>query len=132
VIRFVAYDPLTGAINSVFYAPQVEGNLRPGEAALVVDNPIDADKFYVSGLDSTPALAARPVMPLVFPEDGDVDVPYEITGIPEGTVVTFPGGTVMVDDGFVEWTSEVEGSFRFMFVNFPYQTVEHYAQIDDE
>jgi hypothetical protein len=53
--------------------------------------------------------------------------PFTITGIPTGTLVTYPGGELIVDDGFIEWSSVVPGNFAFQLSCFPYQDEVIYA-----
>ncbi|MCA9340018.1 MAG: hypothetical protein KDA17_03860 [Candidatus Saccharibacteria bacterium] len=43
-----------------------------------------------------------------------------INNIPVGTTVTHPDGSVVVDDGFIEWSATEPGSYEFLFDNFPY------------
>lgn len=61
-------------------------------------------------------LTERPSMNLGVSQN-----PFRVDNIPEGTVVTFPGGTVTVDDGFLEWSAIEPGEYEFHFANFPYQ-----------
>jgi hypothetical protein len=64
----------------------------------------------------------RPVMPLVVTQN-----PFTITGIPTGTLVKYPGGELIVDDGFIEWSSAVPGEFAFQLSCFPYRDEVIYA-----
>jgi hypothetical protein len=74
----------------------------------------------------TPAgdIAVRPEMPLVITQN-----PFTVTGIPEGTVVTYPDGVITVDDGFIEWSAVEPGHYRFHFSKSLYLEREVYAQI---
>ena len=43
-----------------------------------------------------------------------------ITNIPTGTTVTHPDGSVVVNDGFIDWSCVEPGVYEFSFENFPY------------
>ena len=46
---------------------------------------------------------------------------FRVNNIPEGTEITYPGGSVTVDDGFIEWSTIEPGKYEFEFENFPYK-----------
>jgi len=58
----------------------------------------------------------------------NVNQTISITGIPEGTVLQYIGGQQVIDDGELEWSSNVAGAYLFILANFPYQ--ERVVQIE--
>lgn len=58
-----------------------------------------------------------------------LDSPFRIDNIPKGTLVEYPNGSILVDDGYIEWDSLVEGVYEFKLTNFPYQEEVVYAYI---
>lgn len=66
----------------------------------------------------------RPEMPLAIPNSGTVGQPYRVEGIPEGTTLHYPGGEVVVNDGYFEWSTVESGTYKFRLENFPYQEVK--------
>lgn len=57
--------------------------------------------------------------------------PFRVEAIPPGTLVTFPGGEVEVNDGFIEWSSVEPGEYVFRFENPPYFEETVIAHITD-
>jgi hypothetical protein len=126
-MNLIFYTTTSGQINRVAGCSPVslEANkllVLPGEAVMEAPDapPDDLNAHYVLAGE----LAPRPVMGLSVSQN-----PFTVTGIPVGTEVTYPGGTIVVDDGFIEWDSEEPGNYRFWFQNFPYQEEEIYAEI---
>ena len=72
------------------------------------------------------AIVERPVMGVSVTEDQKLGTGQmlRVGGIPVGTRVICPGFDGVVDDGYIEWLSVTEGTYHFMFVNFPYREVE--------
>ncbi|UIS24594.1 hypothetical protein S21ZY_032 [Pseudomonas phage ZY21] len=56
---------------------------------------------------------------------GDI---LRIDGIPKGTELWYIDGTIIVDDGFIEWTTDTPGVFQFNLSLFPYATTRIYAE----
>jgi len=55
--------------------------------------------------------------------------PFRVENIPAGTLIRYPGGKIIVNDGFIEWTAIEPGSYAFHFENFPYLEETLYAVI---
>lgn len=70
-------------------------------------------------------------MPLTGGDPVAVGELWRIDGIPAGTEVEYPGGSLVVDDGFIELAFAEPGDYRFRFSNFPYLEVERVATITD-
>lgn len=65
----------------------------------------------------------RPKMALnISSKQVSIDEEIIITGIPNGTVFLYGNAEETIDDGQVEWSSNVAGNFEFVLSNFPYQT----------
>lgn len=62
-------------------------------------------------------VASAPATDPVILQTGDV---LRIENIPAGTQVDYPEGSLVVDDGYIEWSSLTPGSTSFSFINFPY------------
>lgn len=79
---------------------------------------------------SVPEVVARPTMSLSAPPlTVDVDEVMTITGVPVGAVVTHRDGETVVDDGSLEWSSNVVGRFYFAFDLFPYQQEFFFVEV---
>ncbi len=74
-------------------------------------------------------ITPRPAMPVTVSGPVSVNDDWEITGIPVGTLVTYPGGSVVVDDGFIQWSSAVPGEFKFTLDLWPYLPKVVYASV---
>lgn len=81
---------------------------------------------YVDVSKDPVEIADRPKMGLSVTQN-----PFSISNIPPGTEVIYPGGTITVDDGFIEWTSTLPGTYTFYLNNFPYQEEIVNAEITD-
>lgn len=91
----------------------------------VVEGVGDPGAHYI--LDG--AITPRPVMPVTVSGPVAVDEDWEITGIPAGALVTYPDGAVVVDDGFIQWSSAVPGEFKFTVELWPYLPKVVYASV---
>ena len=117
---YVIYDQATGEISRYLSVPatSILSNVAEGEAYLETESFPNSLVEYVSEGVLTP----RPTMSLVQSTAGLMTTEtLTISGIPPGTLVQYPGGEVMVDDGYIDWSSASEGTFNFRFINFPYQ-----------
>jgi len=132
VKRWAIYNAL-GEITAVLSAPAdcLAANMAPGEAALELEMGIDSERVYID-LSSNPALAVRPVMPLVTTSLSMTTThTLTITGIPEGALLHHPDGQTVVDDGYVEWGAEEAGRYQLRLECFPYVTVTLYAEVTE-
>ena len=81
------------------------------------DNLPDARIEYVLG----GSIASRPVFDLQYSALAiDTTETLSITNIPAGTTVTHPDGSVVVNDGFIDWSCVEPGIYEISFENFPY------------
>jgi hypothetical protein len=116
----VYFDPEDGRILKVLVGQDdvIEAN-KPSETAQYISGPeADSTEQYV--LEG--ALVDRPLMSLSPPpETLQVDVEMVITGLPTGSEVHHQGGVAVIDDGSLEWSSDLPGVYSFMVVKFPYQ-----------
>lgn len=116
----VYFDPEDGRILKVLVGQDdvIEAN-KPSETAQYISGPeADSTEQYV--LEG--ALVDRPLMSLSPPpETLQVDVEMVITGLPTGSEVHHQGGVAVIDDGSLEWASDLPGVYSFMVVKFPYQ-----------
>lgn len=55
--------------------------------------------------------------------------PFRVENIPAGTLVKYPDGELIIDDGFLEWTAIEPGKYMFHFENFPYLSETVHAEI---
>ena len=108
----VYFDPEGGRILKVLVGQDdvIEAN-KPSETAQYIIGP-EADSAEQYVLDG--ALVDRPLMSLS-------DVEMVITGLPTGSEVHHQGGVAVIDDGSLEWSSDLPGVYSFMVVKFPYQ-----------
>jgi hypothetical protein len=51
----------------------------------------------------------------------------KIEGIPNGAQVIYPGGSLIVDDGFIEWSTDESNFFSFVIEAQPYMREIIYA-----
>lgn len=72
----------------------------------------------------------RPLLKLKVTQKGG-GMPFRIDNIPKGTLVEYPNGSILVDDGYIEWDSFEEGVYKFKLSNFPYVEEIVYAEIRD-
>lgn len=99
--------------------------------AILFDHELNGREMYV--LNGEPA--SRPSMGLIYKVD---ETPVENSGfisltpnailrvenIPTGSVVTHATGELVVDDGYIEWSAVMPGSYSFRITNFPLQEIE--------
>lgn len=121
------YKKATGEITMTVVAPDEEGVQlqimgREDELGIVFDEQIDSGEFYI--VDGK--ASARPSMTLSL--SGNISVaPDEILrveSIPEGSHVLHPDGFDQVDDGFIEWSTSVPGTYFIKVFKFPYKEVQ--------
>lgn len=117
------YDDTNGAVLMTVEAPDKETVLLqvqdPKKEKILWNEKIDGKDFYfVAG-----AVVARPVFTFEVPVEESLEVGqvWRVNGIPPGCVVYHPGGRAVVEDGYIEWSSETPGNFKFEFELFPYK-----------
>lgn len=123
------------------YSGRIGGVVRVSEASLDYNLPAEgAWRLVDSRVTVDPAtqyldvysgeLVARPRMSLTHTGlTVAVGEALRITGIPPGTLLKHRDGELTVDDGYLEWSSEVPGQFLFILENFPFQREVLHAQV---
>lgn len=117
------YSETTGQIIMNVEAPDEDSvHLQiqdPQKEKILWDEKIDGNGFYfVAG-----AAVPRPVFTLEIKNGLTVAAGQvlRIGKVPIGCTVWYPGGTAVVNDGYIEWASVTPGTFDFTFSLFPYQ-----------
>lgn len=117
--RFCVYNQggviqRTGRCPAGFIAQQAQ----TGETAMPCQDDVSMRSHYV--VDGK--VYERPRMALdISAVTVQTDEEIIIKGIPVGTIFNWGSGMEQVDDGQVEWSSNVAGAFEFVLANFPYQ-----------
>lgn len=127
-MKYVAYDPADGRIR---YYYEVNGPLSDAPAGLALHllDPIRTKSVMTSHYVVGEALMPRPIMPLAGADPVATNQVWRLDGIPDGAEVVYPGGSVVVHDGFIEWTCAVPGEYEFRLTKFPYLDAVVYASI---
>lgn len=102
-----------------YTSPASTINPGPSFGLLHFENAIASEVLYTHYAHDN-KLVERPKMLIgggVSVGTGEI---WRIDGIPSGAMVRYPGGSITVDDGFIEWSSMVPGEFRFTIEKFPY------------
>jgi hypothetical protein len=119
-LSFTTVDLATGEFKNGFTVPNEKArDLNVPEGFGYVDGLQEIGSVYL--LDGE--IVARPDMGLLS-NAHDAMAPHEllsITNIPPGTRLYGPELDLVIDDGFVEWTSAVAGRFTFVLIDFPYK-----------
>ena len=112
----------TGRIMNVGTCAEADLDIQQFGDFLLVEGEADLHRDYYDA--EIGAATPRPAFELEVSQN-----PFRVGNIPPGTKVRYPGGEVIVDDGFIEWTAVEPGSYAFHFENFPYLTETVYALI---
>ena len=118
----VAYAVRAAASGEIYRYGRCPANLVSAQAgALEIAEECPADvtdeTHYYDGQD----YVLRPTFSLsVSALSVPVSTTVTISNIPTGTLVIHPGGSLVVDDGFVDWSALEPGDYEFKFQNFPY------------
>lgn len=129
-MRYAIFNPSNGEILRVLRLPpgMIVLNLQSGEDYLACDDNVHGDKHCV--VDGE--IVERTIMPFstepVILTTADT---LRVENIPVGTVVDFPGGSGVIDDGFIEWECDEPGGYIFSFRLFPYQDAVLYATVTE-
>lgn len=121
---YSVYDA-TGRILRSGYCPTTQMTIQAQSGESVIDSPgDDATQYVVDGaVVDRPTFSLQPNATELTPSQT-----FRVDNIPAGTSVKYPDGDVVIDDGFLEWTSAVEGIYSFTFRNFPYAEEIIYAE----
>jgi hypothetical protein len=116
----VYFEPADGRILKVFVGQDdvIEDN-RPSVTSQYLRGPEadSAEQYVVNG-----EVIDRPMMNLSPPPESlKVNEEMVITGVPLGSEVHHQGGVAVIDDGSLEWASDVPGVFGFIVIKFPHQ-----------
>jgi hypothetical protein len=118
--RFCVYNN-DGVIQRTGRCPtgHIPQQAQAGETAMACADDVSMRFHYI--VDDE--VYDRPKMALdISSKQVSVDEEIIIRGIPVGTVFLYGNGEETIDDGQVEWSSNVAGNFEFVLSNFPYQT----------
>lgn len=126
--RGTIYNSITGRIEMNIEAPDEAGILlqTTGREDLLVifDEMYDSMEVYIENGEPVD----RPAMPW---ESGDVELVvgevFRLDGIITGSLVHHPGGSLIVNDGFIEWSTITPGQYSIYVTNFPYKEVKFNA-----
>lgn len=128
MIKFVVRKENTGEIVKTGNCQQGDLGIQagPGEVAEEITKSVNDVDHYFDGTD----YVKRPVLVLQHPTPRfTIGEPFRIDGIPPGTLVEHPEGSLQVDDGFLEWSSLEPGVYRFHFHSFPYKPKKIIAEV---
>lgn len=128
-MKIIIYQKSSGEIIRCVDAPwsTVPQQLQEGETYILGN--ADDSLHYIDNYQ----VVARPDMNLNYENrDFTVNEIFRVEGIPEGCAVVFPNGEIVVDDGFIEWTSSVTGKFLFYLRAFPFKDIFIYANFEYE
>lgn len=123
-MKIIIYKQSNGEIQRCCDVPWavVPAQLQAGET-YILGYANDAEEYVVNY-----TVVPRPDMPIsINGLEQLVGGVLRIDGIPQGATLHCPVGTVAIDDGFIEWTSLVEGMFPITIDCFPYKQVFMYA-----
>lgn len=118
-VSVVFYDPSDGRIlkSCSTNATSIEANRPVGASHMFADNVDIGTQYVLAG-----EIADRPAMALsALPGIIGIDEEFVVTGFPSGTECHHIDGISTIDDGSLEWESDVEGVFSFRCLAFPYQ-----------
>lgn len=121
MIHGIKYNEVTGEIIMSISSSDHEGisiQAQDGCPTMETEARVnDAESYVVSG-----EVVTRPTMPLVINTTSfAVAEIINVTGIPVGTTLYYPGGELVIDDGYFEWSSVESGEFKFTLANFPHR-----------
>jgi hypothetical protein len=125
--HLVYYNPGTGFIISHKSVNEdlIEEN-RPAGSDYIESAAGNSQDHYVDSGE----VADRPLMALSeFPISAEMNEPFVITGLPEGTKIHFQGQVYDITDEEFEWDTNVPGRYFFQILNFPYKEECFYVQI---
>lgn len=122
---YVVFDA-DGRIVRTGECPEEMVNLQcKNDGEQVIEGVAECLRHYVvNGL-----IANRPNFAIVADEVVGVDQDWHITNIPAGTFLTYPGGSAVVNDGNIQWSSSEIGDFKFTLSLWPYVPKELYVRV---
>ena len=106
----------------------VKRNQPLGTELLITKTPIDLFSMYVHNGE----ILVRPEMGVKIPSGRMLRVGESvvIADIPEGTIVTCPDGSEVVDDGILEWPTHSSGTYIFTLTNAPFVEQQIIVTVD--
>jgi hypothetical protein len=118
-MRYAVYNTSTGEILRVLTIPEsmIGLNVGSGESHMEAEADTDGNLHRVVGgvIVDRPAFAFSTAPVAITTAET-----LHVEDIPDGTVLTYPGGALTIDDGFIDWDAEVPGHYVFTFRLFPY------------
>lgn len=120
-ILYTVINTSTGQITRSGYTTEIDYEKQAHDGEMVIKGQYN-DSLNYWDIESN-KIKQRPKMSLsISSKEAAIGEEITITGIPEGTVFLYGNGEETIDDGEVEWSSNVAGHFEFVLSNFPYQT----------
>lgn len=118
--HFVVYGK-SGQILRTGFCSEADVRLQPegdGEGVLALEEMCRYEDHYVAGgeIRLRPTLALQLDKPVVAPNEIAT-----ISGVPRGCEVVFDGESHAINDGVLEWSSAVVGSYELLFSFFPFR-----------
>ncbi|MDP2346710.1 MAG: hypothetical protein Q8N34_03180 [Gammaproteobacteria bacterium] len=107
----------------------IELNLEDGEFWQELSVPISdvSTKYLVDNV-----VVEKPSMSITITElPMTIEDTLTISGIPVGATLHYPGGSIVVDDGEVEWDTVAPGTYIFTIELFPFLTERIHAEVTD-
>lgn len=118
---YTVYSTTSGEILRNGTCNNADVSLQAGEGETAIGSFYNDDNKYYD-FDSSSFLD-RPIMGIeISSKKVAIDQEVIITGIPAGTTFLYSAGSETIDDGQVEWSSNVSGGYEIILSNFPYQT----------
>lgn len=118
---FVVYDTADGRIIRSGFCSDADVELQPqgsNEAVVLSDGPVRFENHFVSNGEVMP----RPEMDLSLDKSAvAVNEIVTISGVPQGCEVVFDDELHTINDGVMEWSSAVAGSYELLFSFFPFR-----------
>lgn len=128
-INFVLYDKVSGKIECSGLTDETVLDTYVTERLVYIESEaIDGQAFYIDVATKEPI--ERPGMGLTISSLAvHVLTAVVISNVPVGTKFQHEDGEDIIDDGLLEWSSNVAGLQIFHLTNFPYQEEYIHVQI---
>lgn len=125
-MKYLAFSPLDGVLRYYYEAPDTD-DVIPPTGLWLHQGDVSQDMLNTHYMLAE-VLTARPNF-LVNDVLAAVNAPVVFSGLPVGTTVVYPNGSIVVNDGFIEWASDTPGEYEFKFSLWPYLDKIVYARI---
>lgn len=121
---YVIYDTITGIADGLYTGPSNTVNAQLSEGQSYIHGVFSFTKNYVDITQDPPVIADR----LPFPGTQNTSQiqangtdEWVVLNIPVGSIVTWPDGVIStINDGILQFTVDLAGTYSFVFDSFPY------------